>query len=657
MVWYSEGGAELPLIPLGNGRLLAWEEGAALFSLRMGYSAPHILGLFPEFGDRYHELSVDRLAEQEGAVLRLYYTSQTLETPSRTLCDLQITDVVLRDQPIFLRRFDGLASLSWKLVLPSYVRRVFHAGYRFGKRRADTIFLTVPAGTPMESGLASVREQTVAILLMGELRFDPTDNTLYYGSDLAELAIICCEDPKELVREGDRILSAFMGYAEVSEQSLDWETLTRSTVELSPSERMLQTIRSQTAKDAVILASHREPYASASDLPALTEVLLQTGEQDTARRMLLRFHTMFAQNEHPTARLLSGEGTVMESGLADYSALAAYLLAVSRYLQNGSPSEKDLALLYRGARRIFILLMQGMRDGMLPFGSSDRAFEAGLMGRELLFQGSAETTALAIAAGKEYLAYCNTVGKRIAREEAGYREILTDAEARFDKNFVFNRKQVRNAPRLEAITRRPRFVRGICVLCQQEGAYPFEEALELDKYGRYLCRRCFATRRNAPEVSDPGKRFVSPRAAALVTLVMENPASLKALANYALSCVIRLDNSKQALPLREGDTDPLVLLALCKKRKALVSLLEEDERTLHSMISDAKQYTDSLPAEASELVDVLIQGVREHLIRLSAEGSLPTLLCDTAAMGGRSAAGATTLCYLALREADEIIHQ
>jgi hypothetical protein len=242
------------------------------------------------------------------------------------------------------------------------------------------------------------------------------------------------------------------------------------------------------SREGAVIASHREPFANAADLPALTELLLEEGRPDAALRMLL-FWT--AEQRFISARVRC-DGGASASGQTDAAATAAYLLAATRYMERANPTGKEEELLFRGMRTALSLLMKDFREGMLPFSTRTAAFDAGMLGRELLFQGSSEVTALGICACKAFFAYCKASGRRAAKEADGYQKTLLEAEANYEKNYSHNGSIARNAPRREALIRRLRFIRGVCTLCQREGAYPFEDTLELDKYGRYLCRRCFA---------------------------------------------------------------------------------------------------------------------------------------------------------------------
>lgn len=646
---FSDDKKPLPIRGLGNGELSVWIEGAALYSVGAGYSAPHLCSLSPDFGGSYHELETDAATVNNSLRHRLFYSDTVLGMPNRLVCDLQITDLLPKGMNGFVRRLEGITALCWRMSIPSYVRTVYHPSYRFKKHRADTLFLTIPAGTPFENGMATVKEQTAALVLCGSLRYDPLDHTIRYGGDLGELYLLTCSDSGELMDTADRLLDAYTHYNEEPHLHPIYGELIRQYDGASTGCSPLGAILTMQSNDGAIVASQREPYALASDLPALTHLLLQNDRGADALRMLLCWTRALTERGWVPHKLLCGTDAVCADGQQDYSATAAYLLSATRLLSAQVADEKEEVILFRGMRATFSTLMTGFKEGMLPFGTGAMAFDAGILGRELLFQGSTEVTALAIRAGEEFIAFCEQHGKRIAKEEKGYRRILAEASASFEKNFTYKGRIVRNAPRLETLARRPRFIRGVCTLCQRDGAYPFEDALELDKYGRYLCRKCFATRRGTPEETDPAKRYASPRATVMAALLTGSPVAVSALSSIAMTYSARLHEPKAALPLREADTDPLLLLTLRNRREELCTYLRENEKVLSKLRAQITVMGVELAAEdwVEAIVDYLADSVKEILLHETEEGTLPALLCDTAPLGARHSAGATALYLLA----------
>lgn len=655
-LWFSDGSSALPMQPLGNGRLLVWEEGASFYSFRTSYCAPHLCSLIPDFGGAYHEIDTSCWDGGEGMVHRLYYSSPVLEASTRSLCDLQITDILHRNSDQLIRRFDGLTSLAWRLNIPSYVHTVFHSAYRFGKMHADTLFLTIPAGTPFENGLATLREQTAALVFCGTLRYDPLDSVLYYCGDVGELYILCHDDPKEMIRAGERLLQNFHRYGDLPTlHPIYGATVKRMALSepLTEKESITRALLSMQSASGAVAASHREPYAVAADLPALTAALMEMGQDAAAVRMLLCWTAAAQKCDFVPPKLLCDVTAAGEFGQSDPSAASAYLLAAVRCSREASMTAREKEDLFRGMRAAFSALMQGFREGMLPFGGNTAAFDAGILGRELLFQGSAEVTALGIFAGQEFLAYCEQNCRRAAKDDKGYRRILHEAIADYEKNFVFKGNLFRNSPRLEGITRRPRFIRGICTLCQKEGAYAAEGMLELDKYGRYLCRRCFANHRGAPEETDPARRYHSSRATALAALLLSSPAALAELPRLGFGYARRLADPQAVLPLRESDTDLLLLFAFRYRRTELCEVLQKDPTELAALWRLAGTcglaYAETEEPREEVLLDYLTNAVSKIVRQEKEDDALSALLCDTAGLGARCASGATALYYLTLQ--------
>jgi hypothetical protein len=175
-----------------------------------------------------------------------------------------------------------------------------------------------------------------------------------------------------------------------------------------------------------------------------------------------------------------------------------------------------------------------------------------------------------------------------------------------------------------------------------------EDHLELDKYGRYLCRKCFATRRGTPEETDPAKRYLSPRAVWMAALLLGTPVAMEEVPLLALSYAQRAHDSNAPLPLREADTDPLLLLTLQHRREELLAVLRANESLRATLVEKLVGLGFSPTTDdPAAIVEYLIGQVREILKEELEEHTLSALLYDTAPLGARCAAGATALYLLA----------
>ena len=115
-LWFSNSAKSPPMIPLGNGKFLLWEEGAAIYSFRGGYSAPHLFSMLPDFKGVYHEIDTARIADSSALFHRLYYSEEMIGITTRSVCDLQITDSAVQTS----RSSSAVwtESPSWSFVCP-----------------------------------------------------------------------------------------------------------------------------------------------------------------------------------------------------------------------------------------------------------------------------------------------------------------------------------------------------------------------------------------------------------------------------------------------------------------------------------------------------------------------------------------------------------
>lgn len=646
MTYSSRGGAS-ELFPMGNGELLVWEEGVSIYSLQNGYSSPHLFSLTPDFGGQYYETNTRRIQSSMSVCHRLYFSDEILGLPNRGLCDVQMIDLLLPDKAVFLRRFEGISGAVFRLRIPPYVRAVYHPSYRFEKMRADALFLTVPAGTAFDRGMVTLQEHTVMLTFSGSLRFDPSDFSLRFEGDQGELCILRADDPKEALRFGEALLREYREYSESPHLHPYFGKILYALSDLSaePSVDLAAQLLAMQSASGAIVASQREPYAKAESLPALTAYFLQKGSGDRALRMLLYWTALSEQRGFVPSAISCVQDSLCPDKREEPLSAAAYLWATAHFCRQCPPDPRTADALYRGMRMAYSALMQSFREGMLPFGQQMQAFEAGLLGDALVFQGSAEVTALAISAGREFAAYCRENGKRMAKSQQGYSSILQSAEVQFDDRFSFGGSICRNAPRLETLTRRPRFLRGICSACKAEGAYPTEDMLELGRYGQYLCRRCAATRKEQPNAADPAKRYSSPRATAIAALGADSAVAIGELLRLAAEYTKSLQDPDHRLPLREADTDPLVLLAMNRHRDAILAWLTKHPDEWEILLSDAELLASATP---QRVFDRLRDAVRTVLRREMGSGMLSHLLCDTEPSGAFGASSDTALALLAL---------
>ena len=646
-ITYSNQGATVPLSPMGNGELLVWEEGASLYSVQNGYSAPHLFSLYPDFGGQYYETNTVRLPQLDGACHRLYFSDAVLGLSNRQLCDLQILDVLFPEQAVFCRHIEGITGAVFRLRIPPYVRAVYYPSYKFEKQRADVLFLTVPAGTAFDRCMVTLREHTAMLVFGGGLQMNPTNYTVRFDGEQGTLCVLRADEPREAIRLGEAILKNDRLFGEALQEHPYYGKLLYALsdgAKESPCDLQAQLFAMQSASGAVV-TSCREPYAQASALPALTRYWLNKGYPDRALRMLLYWTELLERQGFVPSVASCTLDTLCPVERQEPLSVAAYLWATARLCRQYAPEKPSADRLYRGMRAAYSALMQSFREGMLPFGAGMQAFEAGLLGDALLFQGSAEATALAISAGREFAAYCRESGKRMAKSEQGYRDILQSAEKQWDVHFALNGRICRNAPRLEAVTRRSRFIRGVCTECRKEGAYPMEDMLELGKYGQYLCRRCAAERKERIEAETPAKRYFSIRATAVAALEADSAVAIAELPFHAAQYARRLQDPQCRLPLRESDTDPLLLLAIYKHRNAILDWLTAHRREWETLLTGTALPLDGAP---ERLLDDLIDAVRTVLLRELECGMLSRLLEDLEPSGAPGGAEATALVILAL---------
>lgn len=507
-VYESDSGLSLPLNPFGNGKLLIWQAGVSIWSLHCSYTAPSFLSLFPDTAGGYYESESECLHEQAIMRHRLRYTAAGLDTSAQTgREELVIEDRLANGEGIFLRSIEGEVPFRFQLALPGYVRSAVVEDYRLLGCDADALIGQLKCGiAPDQLPLFQERACPIA----GALK-----------DSLVRLT----------KRQATRVCDA------------------------------VSALGSMQASNGMILTDVWHPYAKAIDLPMLTAALLSVGMTEQAAKMIDCWASAMGVNGDGIPPILYADGQAERfTRSCDSHATAAFLLAAVLVAEaaGGKWEDDRTDALYRKMRKAFTLVMHHLVGGMLPFSVSDACFEAGILDRDALMQGSAVATAVAITAAERYIAYCEHSGRKIARESERYLEQLTAAREAFEHHFGGEPLYSLNAPELEEKVRSDRFLRGICPNCSKEGAFEAIEPLKLDRTGRYRCRRCLSKR--SADRSNVQLRVSSVDASAVIAFWMSLPFSEKAIEQTSQFYRNSIGQS-DTLPKRSGASDAMLLAA------------------------------------------------------------------------------------------------
>lgn len=554
--------------------MLIFRRGTAIHSLHTSYSSPSFLSLFPDASGGYYESKSLRLPKSTSVRHMMWYTASGLRAhrsaPDELTCDLMITDYLAREEKAFLRVFEGSAPVRWRISTPNYVRTARVNDYHLIHIEADALFCTIAQGIPTEGGYPTAREQSLVFYLCGAMRFEEDGRVVCFDGGRGYMLFLDNASPIEALRLADRILDGLNAGTMPSELPLfseaeeDWRTLCPNALDRSamrPEDAAAALCMMQSA-DGTILTDVAHPYATAADLPLLTAALLKLGRVDAAWRMIDCWSNKLGEHGIPS---IAECDAILEctDDDCDGHATAAFLLAAMLLLETAGDNSdpKSVDLLLRKLRKAFTLTAKYSTDGMLPFSTTDKCFETGLLSRESLYHGSAIATATAIAAAERYIGYCMERGYKIARESQRYIDILAESESKYGEHFAKDRLISLNAPEFEQKTHRPRFIRSICPVCSTGGEVTEMQVLELSRSGHYRCKSCLLSKRH--DESNLDRAILSLDATATVALWMPSPYSDDALCRAAAYYRQTLD-ANESLPLRFGGCDAMLLAAARK---------------------------------------------------------------------------------------------
>lgn len=582
---------ETGIAPIGNGVLLAYLEGAAIQSLHCGYRTPSILSLSPELSGGYYESTSRRMAK-DAFCHRLCYSPERLRSDEGDRSDLQVTDRMATRGAILLRTLEGDRPFCFRIQLPTYVRGEVIERYTLLHTEADALFCTLPAGMPYEGGETVKEEICLAIYLCGDLHFEADGRTVTFEGGVGHMLFIECSDPTESLNIADALIASLQAGRDPAELDCFAKEGEGARDETHPAivEETAAALLAMQAEEGYILGDTWHPYANASALPLLTAALLRLGHREEAERML-DYHAAQIDASH-------------EQGGESAAFLLAALLCLEAEPDVGDPDRDETRC--RRMRKAFSHLMQAIGHQVLPFSGDELCFEAGILSRDSIFHGSAIATAMALAAFERYFRYCERIGCKIARESAHYLELYTAAVDGFERHFGGEGLYRLNSPALEERIRRPRFMRGVCPSCSAspDNPFPMIEPLELDRTGRYRCRRCLA-RANASEEAVGGKRTPLPTvesidATAAVALWMPSPFRERALARAERFYRSALEEGR-ALPLRSAACDAMLCAAAKQSGSA-------DESLFRRALLDSLSSDESFDLEEGALPRALVEG-------------------------------------------------
>lgn len=476
---------------LGNGEMFICASG------------PNITGVF---GPPYTSLpffsaviddsmrQITALTERDGGIWLHKLTCSPIPIISykQTASFMRFTDHVDRIRNVYIRRFNAIQPLMFKLIIPQYVKVYYNESYRLSGKNYDCATFIISEGT----GLTG--EQRLICVLEGDANFNKDDNEIRIKIGSGNI-IMAADAPDKAVRNAVFIINKY-------EQSFDrtrlyyFEYLSRfHTFNPVENEKLINKALTVLESAAVflkniqsaaggVIKSISKPFADMSEQYTILRAFLAFGYRTEAKSIIsfmLKKYTLFGDIK---AFESTGSDLFREKSLAEYAAIPAYiLLSAAAYLKNDDDKNFIITLvpMLKYAAEIQI---KNARGGLMISDGCEPAITCGYIKHREAYAVSARNTLLYIESLKAMLYISETINLEITGIDSAKKSIARTENA-FSETFL-NEGKFKSYAKCPDGMRRERFRSGICEKCGDK-FYPRINVI-LEWYeDSYFCEHCY----------------------------------------------------------------------------------------------------------------------------------------------------------------------
>lgn len=470
-------------------------------------SGPNITGVF---GPPYTSLpffsaviedstrQITALTERDGGIWlhKLTCSPTPIISYKQTASFMRFTDHIDRIRNVYVRRFNAIQPMTFKLIIPPYIKVHYNESYRLSGRNYDCATFTIP------DGIAPTGEQRLICVLDGDASFDGTDNEIRIKTGSGNI-IMAIGTPDKAVRNAIYILNKY-------DQSFDrtqlyyFEYLSRfHKLNVPENEKLIIKaltvlesaavfLKNMQSSDGGVIKSISKPFADMSEQYYILRAFLAFGLRTEAKSILdfmLKKYILFGDIK---AFESAGSDLFRENSLAEYIAVPAYiLLSAAAYLKSGGDKNYIITLvpMLNYAAEIQI---KNARGGLMISDGCESAITRGYITHKAAYAISARNTLLYIESLKAMLYIAETTDREIISVNSAEKAIAR-AENAFSESLM-KTGMFKSYAKYPDGMRRERFRSGICDKCGDK-FYPRINVI-LERYeDSYFCERCY--------ISDP----------------------------------------------------------------------------------------------------------------------------------------------------------
>ena len=499
-VWKSTGPDDGSINVLGDGKLIAYEQGPDVIQVfGPPYASPTALSIRLEASAPMES----RSTREPGAAIwqhNLFQDSRKVGT---------MLDFVDSGSPVFLRQIQTETPLRFRLHPHAQAELVQNGARYMTQGATGGMLVELPSGVPIFMNYLTHVPEWYQVVWTGKVQAeqDPSkDEILTIGPGESTIAVVSGEEYPDIVRDTESLLASGAGPL-LERTRQHWSTFTHARTDFAPRikstvpdrDLLLQTVddvavllAAQQSSGGGVLAGHGYHWYGIRDQNGVGRTLLYLGEPRQARA-IYDFYWSIWQRYHV---LHNGEGEephfffhIHEN---DGAEIPGYLILGAFEILSSTHDDAYIQKIFPMLEWAWEIQKKNLILDMMPFDGDETYVAGGLLPRSALNDGSAEATLLFFESGTKLVNWAERHRQWTPARVAEARSVLGSVQRNYRKNFWRDGRLITNNPARAEAAPMPRFRHGVCERCMAEKRFKHLTWNERTPTGRYLCPVCMA---------------------------------------------------------------------------------------------------------------------------------------------------------------------
>ena len=498
-VWKGQGSDDGSIHCLGDGKLIAYEQGPDVIQIfGPPYASPTALSIRLETTPPVET----RSTREPGAAIWNHDIFRNAKKVGSML------DFVDSGAPMFVRRIQADATLRFRLHWAEGTELVQNGARYTSHGATGGLLIEIPPGRPIFMNYLTHVPTSYQVVWTGKVQMEqssPTDVMLTVEPGQASLAVVSDDDYPSIIHNTESLLSEgvdpLLGrtrayWRRFTELRTDFSGRVKSSV--PNREELLQTVddvavllAAQQSSSGGVLAGHGYHWFGIRDQNGVGRTMLYLGEPQRARAIYDFYwsiwqrygvlHNGEGEKPHMFFHIHENDGTEIPG----YLILGAFEIFASTH------DDAYVEKLFPMLEWAWEVQKQNLILDMLPFDGDETYVAGGLLPRSALNDGSAEATLLFLKSGESLVDWAELHHKWRASQVTEALGVLDEVRRNYRKNFWRDGRLITNNPERASAAPMPQFRHGVCERCMAEEADSSTLTWnERSPTGRYLCPIC-----------------------------------------------------------------------------------------------------------------------------------------------------------------------